>query len=553
MNTLDTLFDWLLATTLRASALALVILGIQVMLRRWLPAHWRHALWLPMLLVLILPMLPKVPFGILPPRTAATPTLIEAGGVTSALPVEEKAATAPTVKQAPLTAMGFVAMAWLAGAALMLGAGVAGYRRNLSRIKREAHPPGEDLARILREATREAGLGGVPRVLMSPAVESPAVTGLFRPLLLLPSTFPRGFSDAEARLILLHELTHVKRCDLPVNWLICVLQSIHWFNPLLWFAFARMREDREAACDAQVLSLGPDRRSDYGNALLKLQLSSPSSNLTLGFVGIFERSSNLRARIRDISTHRRTHPAWRATGVALIGILTLGGATEAQERKPRREPDTPPNAEAKDPHQVALEKKLDKIVIPMVKFDDTSLEEAIDFLRLRSRELDTTTEVSALKGVNLVVREGKAEPGRLTMDLRNVTLRKAIENVAEAAGLTMTVSSFTVTLIPSEYAEQLEKLAQSKAMKAASEIIIPVVDIEDVSLKEAVDFLNLRAAELAKDGKAPKIELGKLEKGEARVRALKLRNVPLSQALMHVAEQSKVALFADDEMIRIGK
>jgi len=570
MNTLDSLFEWALAATLRASALAVVVLGIQVMLRRWLPATWRHALWLPVLLVLALPVLPKVPFGILPRKPEAVPSVVEVSAPSSALAVAEKAAVVRAVKQAPVTTMGYLAMAWLAGVSLMLIAGVTGYRRNLSRIRREAHSPDRELARTLREVTREAGLGAVPRVLMSPAVESPAVTGMFRPLLLLPSSFPAGFSEAEARLILLHELTHLKRHDLPVNWLICVLQSMHWFNPLLWFAFARMREDREAACDAQVLSLGQaDRRSDYGHALLKLQLSAPASGLSLGFVGIFERSANLKSRIRDISTHRRAHPAWRAAGVALIGGLTLLGATEAQERKTRREANPPQDGRAKDPGQVAIEKKLDAIVIPVINFEDTSVEEAIDFLRLRSKELDKTTEVPAQKGINFVIRrarqvpnaapQGAQDPGarKVTVNLKNVTLRKAIENVGEAAGLVMKVDAFAVTLVPKEEAarkgEGVAKKAFGKAMVAAGKVLIPVADFEDVTLKEAVDFLNMRAAELAPDAKVPVIGFTGNVDQEARIRELRLRNVPLTEALRYIAEQTKLQILADDETIRFGK
>ena len=557
MNTLDPLFDWLLATTLRASVLALVILGIQAMLRRWLPAHWRHALWLPVLLVLVLPVLPAVPFGLFPRSADATMIAVEPSLASEAnAALDENTVATPAVPQQSGARVNLFAIGWLAGACAVLGAGVMGYRVNLERIRKQAVTPEEALLRSVTEATREAGLGRVPKVIVSPGVESPAVTGFLRPLLLLPAGFPAGFNRAEERLILLHELTHLKRKDLLVNWVICVLQAMHWFNPILWFAFARMRADREAACDAQVLSLDQaDHRSDYGNALLKLQSSAPARMLSLGFVGIFERGSELRSRIREISSHRKAHPAWRVGGVALIGALTLMGATQAQERQPKRQANgAQQNGKAKDPLQVALEKKLDSIVIPALILQDSSLEEAVDFLRMRSKELDAATENAALKGVNLVIRKsGTAQPKTVTLALENVTLRKAIENVAEAGGLTMTVSSFTVTLTPREDAEQLEKLAQSKAMKAASEIIIPVVDIEDASLKEAVDFLNLQAAELAKDGKAPKIELGKLEKGEARVRALKLRMVPLSQALMYVAEQAKVPLFADDEMIRIGK
>lgn len=82
---------------------------------------------------------------------------------------------------------------------------------------------------------------------------------------------------------MLHEFTHLKHYDLPLNWVMCMLQAMHWFNPLLWFAFARMRADRELACDARVLSIdATDRRAEYGGALLKLQCMTPTHALSLG-------------------------------------------------------------------------------------------------------------------------------------------------------------------------------------------------------------------------------------------------------------------------------
>ena len=50
----------------------------------------------------------------------------------------------------------------------------------------------------------------------------------------------------ELQFVLRHELTHIKRGDLPLNALLCVLLSLHWFNPLLWFAFFKARLDRES-------------------------------------------------------------------------------------------------------------------------------------------------------------------------------------------------------------------------------------------------------------------------------------------------------------------
>src|SRR5277367_5330881 len=95
--------------------------------------------------------------------------------------------------------------------------------------------------------------------------------GLFQPTLLLPANFREKFDERELRFIFLHELAHLKRGDVIVQALIALLQILHWFNPVLWFAFRRMRIDREPATDALVLSrTGEAQKESYGQVLIKL-------------------------------------------------------------------------------------------------------------------------------------------------------------------------------------------------------------------------------------------------------------------------------------------
>jgi len=75
--TLDSIFQWLLSASLRASVLALAVLGLQLALGRWLPARWRHALWLPVVLVLLVPMLPESRFSV-ENRFVAEPVIVQA-------------------------------------------------------------------------------------------------------------------------------------------------------------------------------------------------------------------------------------------------------------------------------------------------------------------------------------------------------------------------------------------------------------------------------------------------------------------------------------------
>lgn len=203
MNIIENVFEWMLAATLRASVLAVVILGIRFLLRRWLPAGWRHALWLPMVAVLVLPVLPAAPFGLFPLKREVAIVLPEIEVVAGGNPVEEAVVAAPPAVEK--VKLNYLALVWFAGACGVLAAGLAGYRGNMARVKATASGPGGELAASIEAAAREAGLGKVPRVMVSPAVNSPAVTGFLRPVLLLPEGFPGGFSGTEARLILLHE------------------------------------------------------------------------------------------------------------------------------------------------------------------------------------------------------------------------------------------------------------------------------------------------------------------------------------------------------------
>ncbi|RYD49170.1 MAG: hypothetical protein EOP83_25490, partial [Verrucomicrobiaceae bacterium] len=310
MNLLETVFEWVVSTTIRASLVAAAILTIQMLLRPWMPAKWRHLLWLPLLLVMALPFVPALPVHIIPARPAVTaspapvsaPAPEAAGEITTAT-------TTNAVAPAPQEKLPLLPMLWLAGVLATMTAGITGYRSKLKAIRAHAVSPSPELQLEIEEAREAAGLSRAPLVWLSREVESPAVSGLLRPVLLLPAEFPATFTATESRLILLHEFSHIKRHDLAQNWLLFALQSLHWFNPVIWFAFSRVRLDRETACDARVLALDAnDRRSDYGNALLKMQELPAVSGLRLGFLGIFENASGLRSRITDISRHRRSHP-----------------------------------------------------------------------------------------------------------------------------------------------------------------------------------------------------------------------------------------------------
>lgn len=569
MNPLDVTFEWLLAASLRASALALAILLIRMISRRWLPAQWRYALWLPMLLVMVLPVLPSVPFGWMPKKTAEAPEMVDKqitantviqvadGRVDVVLPVQE-----PVVRNR----VKVMPMIWLAGAAIFFGVGMVGYRRHMHRIIASSAAPEDELIQSLEDAAAEAGLGAVPRVLVSPVVESPAVTGAFRPCLLLPVGFPAGFNEVETRLILLHEFSHLKRRDPAVNALACMLQALHWFNPLIWFAFSCMRADREAACDARVLSIGPeDRRADYGGALLKLESTHPAYGLSLGFVGIFERTAGMKSRIREISEHRPTGFTGRVIGACFIALLVVFGATKAQQPVL---PDAPlgeakKRSKAPTAGQAAIDQKLDEIVIPRIDLENTRVDESIDFLRRRAVELDHREANGALKGVNMVVlsSEGEKPTGpaeRIHFKKERISLREALGEVCRQAGMEFRVEDSAVIIFRAGESpvtvttDAGSEVKENEAAAFAAGLILPRVRFESLTLGEMVDALNAAVKAAAKGGVVYPILLDPTtDPSVVPVREIQVRNVPLRDVLGYCTQSVGHTWTADEKAIRI--
>jgi len=94
-----------------------------------------------------------------------------------------------------------------------------------------------------------------PALMYSHRVDSPVITGLLKPMLLLPN-HARNWSDETLEMVMLHELGHLKRNDLWLNFFAQFACAIHWCNPLVWMLRKRFTHECEYACDAHVISAG---------------------------------------------------------------------------------------------------------------------------------------------------------------------------------------------------------------------------------------------------------------------------------------------------------
>jgi beta-lactamase regulating signal transducer with metallopeptidase domain len=152
-------------------------------------------------------------------------------------------------------------------------------------------------AKLLHQLTAELRLSKNIELLKSRHVTMPMTWGVLRPVVLLPQDAD-DWSDECSRIVLLHELAHIKRRDCLTQILAQLACALYWFNPLVWSAAKRLRVERELACDDQVLEVGT-RATDYATHLVAIA-SSFESNIFASSMTVGMACSQLESRVVSI-------------------------------------------------------------------------------------------------------------------------------------------------------------------------------------------------------------------------------------------------------------
>lgn len=147
---------------------------------------------------------------------------------------------------------------------------------------------------------------------------TPMTWGVFRPVVLLPEE-SKDWSEEKCRVVLMHELAHVKRKDTLTQMIAQVACALFWFNPLVWVAAYKLRVEREHACDDQVLQLGT-LASDYAGHLLDIARSLRSAKVASLATIAMARRSQLEGRLLAILDPKLNR---RALSPMVIGFIAI--------------------------------------------------------------------------------------------------------------------------------------------------------------------------------------------------------------------------------------
>lgn len=216
---------------------------------------------------------------------------------------------------------------WLAGALLLLAQALAGSRR-LRQVERHCKCIGEGLLTTLAmQAAEELGLRRLPALVIAPAGLGvvPMTWGYRRPIVLLPAE-AQGWSLKRLRVVLLHEMTHVRRGDWLAQRIAYATCALYWFHPLVWLLSRQMRLESERACDDRVLLAGVKAR-DYAHHLLDVVRSMKAAHPALRTTVAMAQRSQIEQRLRAImaarSDRRGATRFMLATALIAVGALLL--------------------------------------------------------------------------------------------------------------------------------------------------------------------------------------------------------------------------------------
>jgi bla regulator protein blaR1 len=339
--------SWLLYSSLMGSILVGMIMIIRLILKNRMNANWQYLLWFLLIFKLLIPYAPESSFSVF---NFFTHINIENLAVDYFDRQDNEKTEQNKEKSSQITDImhvtddyslsidktfldsreGALFVVWFIG---MVGLIV--YTTHLTfRLKRLIKASlvvnDNSTIKLLEECKLMMNIKGNIVLSESLEIRSPMVVGATNPQIVLPTGLIGDFSNEDLRFILLHELAHLKRKDLYINWVTAFLQIMHWFNPVIWYAFYQMRQDREVACDAYVLSvLKLDEYKNYGTAIITFLERSSYLGYDYTIARLSSGKGHIKKRMAMIASYRKSTLAsfiWGILFFLLIGCFVLTDA-----------------------------------------------------------------------------------------------------------------------------------------------------------------------------------------------------------------------------------
>ncbi len=362
-------FDWVIETSIMASILVGLILCVKILLRNKITPRWQYMLWMILIVRLLLPWSPDSSYSIYSllsyssgvseifqkdttpaiqqksvseDKTNHSVTTKGDGYKSNSVNVMKESDQIDSNKKKEDTTLSVYKVTlyiWLFGVAILATITCITNRRLYSYIKKQPNITDEKIVGIFENCKQSMGIKKQIPLRLAGKISSPTVFGLFRPRVLLSSRHMKVLNEQQLQYIFYHELSHMKRRDIAVNWVLYSLIILNWFNPILWYAYSCMREDQELACDAFALTfIESEEQIAYGHTIITLLEHYSSYYQAPNLANLSRNKRTLKRRILMIKKFQKKSYRWSALGIiAIVAVATISlfnaRAVEGDERQ----------------------------------------------------------------------------------------------------------------------------------------------------------------------------------------------------------------------------
>ncbi len=194
-----------------------------------------------------------------------------------------------------------------------------------NKIKEKSFYYDGSLDEVLTQCKAKLKIKRNINIVINDYIKTPAIIGIFQPTILIPIN-TLEFKQNEIEYIFIHELSHLKRNDNIINLLLTMNQSIHWFNPFIWYMSKIIRQDMELATDELVLSrINNNEYKNYGFTILNISSSLNKYKTSTRVIGMSNDKKSLEDRIRNIKLMDKINKRKKIyTVMGAILVLTMG-------------------------------------------------------------------------------------------------------------------------------------------------------------------------------------------------------------------------------------
>ena len=224
----------------------------------------------------------------------------------------------------------YIAAAWAVGALVFLLKALSEYIGFYRRVRCCPAAKSGALPALVSECKKILNVKKEVQIASCRYVSTPVTFGIGRPVILLPVNFADRIDYDKLKMIVMHELCHIKNRDILKNSLWLWAKTVHWFNPLVWLAYRHHLNDIELVCDEMVIAhIGHDKCFEYSQSLLDvIKLSRKRAKAPAG-IAFCEEKTKIRKRVENMMHLNKKSKSAAFMSLIMAAVLIVGCFTTA--------------------------------------------------------------------------------------------------------------------------------------------------------------------------------------------------------------------------------